>query len=87
MTVLFLRPYTLKRTVVKSERPKEHDPEAGAVASNEKPAIEDVAAEPRTPVDEEARRSTSKSRTSDAVDEADAGTIAGEPEMGKEIKE
>ncbi|THG97767.1 hypothetical protein EW026_g4297 [Hermanssonia centrifuga] len=86
--VLFLRPYTLKRMVIKAERAKEGDPEAGAVDKGEKildanqtqlgvaPAPGDHEGD-----EEKARRSTSKSRTSDAAD--DAGTIA-EPEVPKQ---
>ncbi len=74
--------------VIKAERAKEGDPEAGAVDKGEKildanqtqlgvaPAPGDHEGD-----EEKARRSTSKSRTSDAAD--DAGTIA-EPEVPKQ---
>ena len=80
--MIFLRPYTLKRAVVKTERAKEGDPEAGGAAQDS----EKVApADQGTPAVDgaEARRSTSKSRDN-APDDVDAGTIAGEPEIAKE---
>lgn len=86
--VLFLRPYSLKRPVVKGER-KERDIEAGPAEKAEK--IADAApsqlAVALAPGDneaaEEVRRSTSKTRESTEGGD-DAGTIAGEPEVQKQ---
>lgn len=88
--MLFLRPYSLKRTVVKGERPKaEADIEAGEGDKSEKIVDADasqLAAAPAPGTQEDAagqaRRSISKTRTSEAND--DAGTIAGEPEVPKQ---
>lgn len=89
LAVLFLRPYTLKRTVVRSERPKEQDVEAGEATNTEKIVENDaspLAAAPAAGNDEvataEARRSISKTRTSDGGD--DVGTISEEPEVTKQ---
>lgn len=89
LAVLFLRPYTLKRTVVRSEQPKEQDVEAGEATNTEKIVEKDaspLAAAPAAGNDEvataEARRSISKTRTSDGGD--DVGTISEEPEVTKQ---
>ncbi|KAF7792981.1 hypothetical protein EIP86_004086 [Pleurotus ostreatoroseus] len=95
--VLFLRPYTLKRAVVKTERAKEADPEQGAAgvpadadavaAGAEKGAVErgDVEVETRTGTAEgygDEKERPSVSKSRE--DDADAGTIAGEAELAKE---
>lgn len=86
--VLFLRPYTLKRPVVKSERPKQPDVEAGEVSKAEKIVDTDASQLAVAPVPgdneaAEARRSTSKTRPSTAEGD-DAGTIHAEPEIKKQ---
>ena len=95
--MLFLRPYTLKRAVVKTERAKEADPEKGAAgvpadadavaAGAEKGAVErgDVEVETRTGTAEgyvDEKERPSVSKSRE--DDADAGTIAGEAELAKE---
>ena len=102
-SVCFLRPYTLKRHVVKSQGPKQPDPEAGladekagVIASADAPQLsgaptaevsDSVVEKEKDTDDVVPRRSTSKSRTStrtNAGDDVDAGTIAGEPDIPKE---
>ena len=91
--MLFLRPYTLKRAVIKNKDTKNvGDAEKGLGADNgTKMADADqtqlgVAPAPglheKGTEEVEPRRSTAKSRTSEA--DGDAGTIAGEPEMTKQ---
>lgn len=88
LLVLFLRPYSLKRTVVKGERPKaEPDVEAGkaekiADADTSQLEVAPAPAGDGVDVKEDTRRSISKTRTSEGGD--DAGTIAGEPEVAKQ---
>ncbi|GJE95150.1 MFS general substrate transporter [Phanerochaete sordida] len=88
LLVLFLRPYSLKRHVVKGERPKTADVEAGDVSKSEKIVDADASqlAVAPAPGDNEAsgeRRSTDKTRPSTA-DGDDAGTIHAEPEVAKQ---
>ena len=83
--MLFLRPYTLKRNTVKTERPKERDVEAADAQKLEKivdSAPSQLEVVPAPGQDEVAadrpRESLSKTDGGD-----DAGTIAGEPETKK----
>jgi hypothetical protein len=83
--VLFLRPYTLKRNTVKSERPKERDIESGEALKTEKivntePSQLEVAP---APGDDEAAAEVSRRSVSKTDGGDDAGTIAGEPEAKK----
>lgn len=84
--VLFLRPYTLKRNTVQTERPKEHDVESGEALKTEKivntePSQLEVAP---APGDDEAAAEVSRQSISKTDGGDDTGTISGEPETKKQ---
>ncbi|EKM55449.1 uncharacterized protein PHACADRAFT_256078 [Phanerochaete carnosa HHB-10118-sp] len=88
LLVLFLRPYTLKRIVVKGERPKQPDVEAGEVNKTEKVLDTDASQMEAAPAPggnetSEERRSISKTRPSTAEGD-DTGTVHTEPEVKKQ---
>lgn len=96
--MLFLRPYTLKRATVQSQRPKEADPEAGMTEKSEgiatdagasqlpiAPAAGDGGEEDKDEEEEEAVTVESRQSISKTRPSSDGtGTIAGEPEIAKQ---